>query len=70
MVRQVFDSHEGHDVLGIPADAARQFIGNVISLFQAISRMAGIIGQGYGVAAAIGDDSRFIIGQAADDLSG
>ena len=70
MVRQVFDSHEGHDVLGIPADAARQFIGNVISLFQAISRMIGIIGQGYGVAAAIGDDSRFIIGQATDDLGG
>ena len=32
--------------------------------------MIGIIGQGYGVAAAIGNDGRFIIGQATDDLGG
>ena len=32
--------------------------------------MAGIVCQGYGIAATIGDDRRFVIGQAADDLGG
>lgn len=68
--RQVFDCHEGHDVLGVPVDAAGQGVFYFIGPFQPLGVVAGIIGQRYGIAPAVDGDAGTAVGHALYGLGG
>ena len=70
VLRQVFNRHEGHDVLGIPADVSRKGVFDFIGPFQPLGVIAGVIGQRYGIAPAVDGNAGTAVGHTLYGLGG